>query len=414
MLDCWMPLDVPRDDGGKLERAARQPIALGRTLPFLQPVAVGRYAGSLGVRRPGDWVGRFDPLRDTEPISDESFVNAWGNLPDEPLTLCGTSRFVRDCCASLATGPTPTKIQIRPTVDLKIDRGRIAMTVHAEIIELSGQLARLEAEIPENLHVVDTIADGLSSWTVDDHHRLRMMFDRPTAKAQKSLRIFGWIPLDEDPLKTGSRRHRITIPWIGWHGMEGSYGILNLSSVTQPEIQGSAGLSLIASESSSPGGATAPKNRLTFRVDDPEKLGELAWESSPPRVSVGVESQIAVLADSVEWVAVLRYDVLGGALDVIHLKMPVAWSTTSGLRLSGDEYQLTTETRGPFAYWSITPRRPIRGSERFVLHAVRSLTGEREIIHPELRPLGNGSVDATLGIVNATARPIASTARWGW
>lgn len=207
-------------------------------------------------------------------------------------------------------------------------------------------------------------------------------------------------------MRIGVRRNRLATPWIDWHGMEGSDGILNLSSITKPEIQGSAGLSLIASESSSPGGVTAPKNRLTFRVDDPRKLGQMSWESSPPRVNVAIESQIAVLADTVEWTAVLRYDVMGGALDVIHVKMPVSWSASAELRLAGDDYQLTTETRGPSALWSITPRRPIRGSQRFVLHSVQPLTGEREIVHPELTPLGKGAVDASLAIVSATARPL--------
>ena len=94
------------------EQTARKSPAAGdvaagsvRRLPRLQPIGVERYSGSLGVRRPGDWTGRFDPIPDTEPISDESFVKSWGNLPEEPLTLCGTSRFVRDCRASLLDRP---------------------------------------------------------------------------------------------------------------------------------------------------------------------------------------------------------------------------------------------------------------------------------------------------------------------
>ena len=39
--------------------------------------------------------------------------------------------------------------------------------------------------------------------------------------------------------------------------------------------------------------------------------------------------------DSAEWVAVLRYDVVGGALDVIHLKMPAAWAAGAELRSHG-------------------------------------------------------------------------------
>ena len=46
--------------------------------------------------------------------------------------------------------------------------------------------------------------------------------------------------------------------------------------------------------------------------------------------------------DSAEWVAVLRYDVIGGALDAIRLRMPAAWAAerrapSVGQRISVDE-----------------------------------------------------------------------------
>ena len=68
-------------------------------------------------------------------------------------------------------------------------------------------------------------------------------------------------------------------------------------------------------------------------------------------------------------------------------------------------YQLTTETRGPAAFWTITPERPIWGSQRFVLRSSRPLGDDREIVHPEISPLGRGAVDAYLSVVNATGRP---------
>ena len=114
-LDCWLPLEATRTDGGGKPRSiAGLTAGLSRSLPRLQPIGVERYSGSLGVRRPGDWTGRFDPLPDTDPISDESFVESWGTLPQEPLTLCGTSRFVRECRASLQTGLAPTRFRSSP------------------------------------------------------------------------------------------------------------------------------------------------------------------------------------------------------------------------------------------------------------------------------------------------------------
>ena len=55
-------------------------------------------------------------------------------------------------------------------------------------------------------------------------------------------------------------------------------------------------------------------------------LGEIVWDSIPARVSVSIESQLTIHPDSAEWVAVLRYDVVGASLDAIHLKLPVAWA----------------------------------------------------------------------------------------
>ena len=155
-------------------------------------------------------------------------------------------------------------------------------------------------------------------------------------------------------------------------------------------------------------GATTPRHSSTYRVDDPRKLGEILWESIPPRVSVSIESQITIHPDSAEWVAVLRYDVIGGALDAIYLKMPAAWSAGAALHLPSGEYQLTTETRGADAFWTITPERPIWGSQRFVLRSSRHLESDRPIVHPEITPRGKGVVDAYLSIINATGQPLAT------
>jgi hypothetical protein len=147
---------------------------------------------------------------------------------------------------------------------------------------------------------------------------------------------------------------------------------------------------------------------LTYRIDDPRKLGEIVWEAIPARVSVGVESQITIHPDSAEWVAVLRYDVIGGALDAIHFKMPAAWAAGAALHLAGSEYQLTTETRGPDAFWTITPQRPIWGSQRFVLRSSRHLESDEKFVYPEVTPLGRGAVAAYVGIINATGRPLTT------
>ena len=87
-------------------------------------------------------------------------MESWGTLPQEPLTLCGTSRFVRECRASLQTGPAPTRVQVKPTINVQIESGRIAMTVDAELSELSGHLRHVEVEVPENIQIIEVTAEG--------------------------------------------------------------------------------------------------------------------------------------------------------------------------------------------------------------------------------------------------------------
>ncbi len=406
-LDCWLPLESTQTDGsGNSGSIAGLTAGLSRSLPRLQPMGVEMYSGSLGVRRPGDWTGRFDPLPDTDPTSDESFVESWGTLPQDPFTLCGTSRFVRECRASLQTGLAPTRLQVKPMINVQIESGRIAMTVDAELSELSGHLRRVEVELPENTQIVEVAAEGLTDWTVGANHRLHLVFDRPITRSKRHLRVFALIPILEDPLQINTRHHIIRTPWLWWDGIEASAGFLTISSIVKPELRGSTGLTLLSSESSGAVVTTSPSHRSTYRVDDARKLGEIRWESIPARVSVAIESQMTIHPDSAEWVAVLRYDVIGGALDAIHLKMPAAWAAGVALHLSESEFQLTKETRGPDAFWTITPARPIWGSQRFVLRASRPLESDAAIVHPEIAPRGEGVVDAYLSVVNASGRPV--------
>jgi hypothetical protein len=404
-LDCWMPADAPRGEGGNADASAGVAQGALRHLPRLQPIEVDRYSGSIGVRRPGDWTGRFEPVAEAERINDEAFVKSWGSLPEDPLTLCGTSRFVRESRAALATGPAPTKIVAKPAVQLQLESGRIALFVEAELTEQSGELRQLEAQPPDDVRITEVTADGLADWTTTSNHRLRLIFHRRTPRPRRLLRIRAWIPLVEDPLGIGSRQHRLRVPWLRWSCAEEVGGRLMVSSISKPELQGSTGLTAVSAELATTGGTAPPRHRLTYRVDDARRLGEIVWESIPARVSVSIESQMTMHPDSAEWVAVLRYDVVGGALDVIHLRMPTAWAAGAVLHFTGSKFQLTTETRGPSAYWTITPERPIWGSQRFMLWSSRLLGSEREIAYPEISPLGRGAIDAYLGIVNATGRP---------
>ncbi len=406
-IDCWMPIAIDREKIAKAQAAKGGRAAPVRRLPWLRPVGIERYSGIFGVRRPGDWTGRLEPLSPAESIGDESFVRAWGNLSDEPLTLCGTSRFVGDCVATLRTGPTASRAQVKPTVQLNIESGRVSMTIEAEIAELAGHVLQLDVSLPENFRIVEVGGEGLTGWRVGLDRQLRLMFDSRVARPRRMVRIVGWIPLSDDPFKVGPPGRRLTTPWIQGEGIDFATGFLTISSASKTSVQGAVGLTSISSESSPAVGSMPPRQRYSYQVDDPRKLGEIVWESSSPRVNVAIESQLTLYPDSAEWVAVLRYDVSGGALDAIHLRMPAAWSGAAEVHFTGGEYRLTKEPLGQSSFWTITPKHPIWGSERFVLRSTLPLPADRAVVHPELAPLGWGAVDACVGVVNATGRPLS-------
>ena len=404
-LDCWMPLEASRDLAAKHGAKAGEASVALRELAGLQPIGVERYSGSLGVRRPGDWTGRLDFVVGSDLISDESFAKSWGALTDEPLTLCGTRRFVRECRASLTTGETPARLSVKPTVQLQLEPGRAVMTVEAELSEPSGRIGQVEARIPPGMQMIKVGAEGLADWSATTDGRLHLMFDGSSAEPRRRVELMAAIGVSDDPLRIGPSQHRISVPWIDWLGMESLAGFLVVSSNTMPELHGSTGMTPISSETSGAAGTASRRSRLSFRVDDPRQLGEISWAPLPPRVSVLVDSQMTIHPDSAEWLVVLRYDVLGGALDSIHLRMPASWSSAAELRFSGGGgHQLTTETRGQTAVWTITPERPVWGSQRLVLRSNRPLVSDREVEYPEISPLGKGAVDACVAIVNATGR----------
>jgi hypothetical protein len=406
-IDCWMPHPSDHDRNARARDAVRGRAGIIRRLPRLQPLGMGRYAGVLGVRRPGDWTGRLGTLLPATSVGDESFVRAWGNFADDPLTLCGTSRFVGECVAALRTGPAAIRASVRPTVSLNIESGRVAMTVEAEIAELAGHILELDLSVPEDFRIVEVRGEDLTGWSAGPDRQLRLTFDGSVAHPKRQVRIAGWIPLNTDPLQAGPRQRHLRTPWIQGDGIEFATGFLTISSASKTSLQGAAGLTMISSESSPAVGSMPARQRYSYQVDNPRTLGELVWEPIAPQVSVAIESQVTLHPDTAEWVAALRYDVGAGALDSIHLRLPAVWSSAADVHLTGSEYKLTKETRGPNAFWTITPARPIWGSERILIRSALALPADREFVFPELSPLGWGAIDAYVSVVNSTSRPLS-------
>ena len=87
----------------------------------------------------------------------------------------------------------------------------------------------------------------------------------------------------------------------------------------------SPGASVVPPEPQGSGPQGGSPVRATYRVTQPADLGQIRWEVEPPRVTAQVQSQVTIDPDSAEWVAVLRYDVSGGPIDAINLRLSADW-----------------------------------------------------------------------------------------
>jgi len=409
LLDLWrpaQPLKAGRPSGSSDDRTAGEST---RRFPRLEPLGVERYSGLLGLRRPGHWTGRLEPLAGTDPLSDESFVKSWGPLPDDRLTLAGTTRLLRDGSPSLQTGPAVTRIKVKPVLQIGIDVGRIDVQLDADLDDVAGSLNHLEVALPHDLVVVSVESDALTDWSRPVPRQLLLRYDRAFPRSRRRLRISGWIPVLEDPLKIGTQQLQVPTPWLEVTGMETASASLIISSLSRLQAISAPGLTLPPTEltllpagPAPAAGVSDPRTRQIFRVENPAKLGFLQWSSAPSRVNVLIESQITIHPDSAEWVAVLRYDVGGGALDSIHLKLPTTWAARAQVDVAGGVYSQKSEPLGPFMFWTISPERAVWGSQRVVLRSALPLLPTQELRLPEIAPLGRGVADTYLGLVYAT------------
>jgi hypothetical protein len=403
--------DPPLSAGATVALEFWRPAAPGETekrvLPRIEPLGVERYSGALAFRRPPTWSGRLWPGAGQEPMTDEAFVKAWGTLPDEPLTLAGTIRFSGTPAMSIVTGPPAPELAVDAAVQLAIESGRITLSLEAELTTVSGRSDQVEIALPPGLEVVLVEASGLGDWSRPARDRLVLRFTDPVLQ-RRTLRIQAWLPVLSDPLATGTANPEIDVPWLRWLDADVRSGQLTIVSPTRFQLLQSGGATAL---SSAPGGAAAAPDagsgyRAVYRVDNPEALGRLTWDVDPPRLGVLVLSQLTVLPDVAEWVAVLRYDVAGGAAEAVHLRLPTAWAAAAQIQVVGDDHMLVSETRGTNTFWTIRPDHPIWGSQRLIVRSAIALPRTTALVFPDISPLGRGAVDTYLALVNASGREL--------
>lgn len=411
-------VDPPLPDGSTIRLDLWRPHAIGRDLrelpedplPRIEPLDVESYTGAVGFRRPADWSGRMTPGAGGDSMTEELFVRTWGNLPDEPLTLSGATRFLHTPAIVVRTGPQIARISVQPEVSLDLGPGRIEVAVAATLVQETGRTYQVEVAVPAGLTVTRVEADGLTDWSRTPEG-LRLRFDGAWSK-QRSVRIQGWLPVPYNPLATGAASEEVTVPWPHWIDVEAASCTLNIEAPTPFQLESLAGVSLlpaataVADPAAAAAAMRAPRIRRSYRVDRAEGLGRLRWEIEPPRVDVQVRSQVTIHPGSAEWVATLRYDVSGGACDTLLLKMPTAWASAAEVKMVGESCALTSESRGGTTALTIRPRHPIWGAQRVVVRSTRPISGRGSLVFPDLVPTVHGAVETDLAIVNASGREI--------
>jgi hypothetical protein len=396
-LEFWRPAGA-RDDAAGANGS--------RSVPVVEPLGVRRFSGALAFRRPAQWAGRLAPSSSAEPITDEAFARQWGAFPDDPLTLAGTTRFVGRPSAFLATGPVASRLSAQSEVQLRVGPGRIDVQLKGDLVEAAGRVDRVELTVPAGLRVTAVEAGGLTDWSRTKSDRLRLRFDGAPAGA-RTVRVQAWLPVAADPLAVGPLPQEVAVPWPRWEGAGDEQGTLVVTGPTEPRVDG-GGVALVSRDQTGASAASGVRHRATYRVERPEDVGRLHWDTEPPKVGVLVQSQLTVHPESAEWLAVLRYTVSGGAADVIHLNVPTAWAARADVRLVGDGRRLSAESRGETTRWTIRPEHPVWGTERLVIRSSLPRPVRQPLAFPDVVPLGRGTADAYLAVVNGTGRELST------
>lgn len=381
-LDCWRPTEG-------------EPADARRHLPRLSPVGVERYSGVLGFRHPAEWSGRLGPVAETEPVADEAFVRAWGDLPRDLLALAGALRFSASPTVEAGTGPPPARPSIRQDVDLRIEPGRVEVLVDAALSGRGGPCFEAQARVPEALRLVRVEAEGLTYWTRPEPGLVRLRFDGPEAP-RRSIRLEGWMPAECDPMAVGPVAMEAAVPWPRWVEVEEEPGTLAIASPVSCRVADAVGFAPAEAATAT----AALPTRLAFRAAHAEAPGVLRWSSPAPRVDVSVRSLLTIDPGTAEWAALVDYRVVGGSADVIRLKLPEAWSRSATVRVEGGESQVSTRPEGGAVVWSIRPGRRIWSALRVVVRSGRPIQRGENLVFPDLVPLGQGTVETLLALAD--------------
>jgi hypothetical protein len=381
------------------------PGAFDRRLPRVEPVGASRYAGVVGFRRPSDWSGRLEPGEAEERRPEASFVQAWGALPDDGLTLAGAVQFSEPPDLAVATGPLVRRRASRTAVRLELSPGRVDAEIETTLIDRQGRSFDAEAVLPREFRILSVRSPGLVDWFRVGRDRVRLQFDG-TGAAERVVTIRGCVAVPSSSVMNDAAPFQSRIPWPAWVDTDAEPGTLSINSPTHPSFEPGPGVTAAPLSAVS----AASPNLETYRVDRPEGLAPLQWSAPRARAAVSVQSDLAIDTASVVWTAVIRCDVSGGPAESFLWTLPAEWASAAKLEGDGVAFRLDSRTTGGTTRWTVVPDPPCWGQARFILRATRPLAIGRPLPFPELATLatqGRGTVDRyDLAVANASGLPL--------
>lgn len=392
-LEFWRAQANSTRDQKKESGSKQSPGSL-RRVPSFEPTQVSRFQGLLAMRRPGDWTGRLTPGRDTEATSDELFVRSWGELPPEPLTLAGTVQFQKSPQSTIGVRPVQPSVNLRPSVTLNIEPGRIGWSLLADFQRESGNLFETSLTLPSGLELTNVEGPHLIGWHRSDD-RLILSFEG-LQPDRWSVQIEGYLAGSNDkPAFDEERVRTLVLGWPQWSGCLVMEGILSIRSPSPLSLGAREGLFNL--ESTSPG-------IYRYRVVGDPPI-ELSWARIRPSSKVSILSHLTLYPGSAVWLASVDYEFSHGAVDTLYLNLPTTWASEARL-IDAPSHQVRSEPRGDITAWTIQFDRPVWGRVRVLFQSEQSPQVGGSMPFPDLVPLGRGSVETRLGVSNRTGHPI--------
>lgn len=391
-IELWRPLEIGLDD-----RARR--------LPHVEPSGLKGYSGLVGVRRPESWSGRLGPGDGGEPVPDDVFAREWGPFPDATATFAGAVRLVGAPQLTLHAGPWQERPRLRPTVTLDLSPGRLDVRAEAEVSNDGGWARELEAIIPPDLRIARVEAAGLTNWCRPADDRIRLRFDGDPSPLPRTIRLFGWVPIDDDPMASGTKRSEAEAPWPSWMGSDILPGALDITAPSHVafRLEPQAGVLATVVAAAVPG-----TSHSRFLVPSGSAPGRLRWTAEPNAVTVRVQSLVTLHPESADWVASARYSVASGPCPPIKLRLPAEWADAATAEIDGVPVVPVVDPKGAGVSWTLHPDRPAWGGARVTIRASRPRRGDVPLSFPDLVPLGRPQLDRAdsyLAYVDASGMP---------